>query len=204
MSEQKPPTIPFHSHPRNQTAPLRLTSPGPRPFHLAKLPQTPQNERQNAEVYNKKVVRQYYKSSEGVPEGEWTQEDIEMLRKSSPKTKERYVRLIEIGRGVGEFGEEVEEVKKITPDSEDESDGSNPFLEGDGAKGKDIEMANAKTNPDEIGLDLEDDNIGAGSIAATLEGPSLATFKPTESGSGEKKLCTYKVEGCEGYMSIGG
>jgi hypothetical protein len=196
LRKQTPPPIPFHTHPRNQIAPSEPTTPKFEPPRKQTAPRTPQNKEQNAEVYYQKVVREYYKGSEEVPEGGWTQQDIETLKKSSPKTKERYAKLIEMGWNVGQFDRE-DETKKVTSDSEDENEESDSFAGGgekDGkgkgevkvvekgdektngkageagendinmkvsdAKGKDMEKG--KDNPDEIDLDLEDDNVGAG------------------------------------------
>lgn len=169
--------------------------------------QTPQKLHKNAEVYNHTIPRSYYPVSAGVPEGEWTQEDIETLRNSSPATKERYARLIELGREVGEFGGRNNVLADLVPGldwsggagkGEEKNRGSSPVVrlgsvddpftvggdEGVEANGGEV---GKKVNPDEIDLDMDYDKE-------------------------ENKPCTCLVEGTDGrhspefggYMSIGG
>ena len=177
-----------------------ITSPNLTTPHQS--PSTPPFNRQNAKVYNRQVVQECYPTSDSAPEGECTKEYIAALKNSTPKTKERYAKLIEIGRGVGEFGgraggsqEMIPELRMGSPESDSSTVlGDDSFMTRNGGKdrgveaeGKRMDEGKEKINPDESGLDMED----------AMEDASA------EDGVKEE-VCVYQVASCEGYMSIGG
>jgi hypothetical protein len=184
-------------------------------------PQTPQKPHQNAET-NKTITRSYHPE---VPVGEWTLEDLETLKNSSPAIKERYVRLIDIGRGVGEFVSRAEMVPELRPEGDGKSSRSDgdgkgggegwktdrelvvgsgvvcdPFLvirEGESGEGNGNEkgVGSGKEKINPEEIEFDLEDDGGGDVGGQEKRPRVRRIDSKDS---------VHSDGCSGYMSIGG